>query len=147
MLDNKDLKILEILKSNSKSSTYKIAKKTLIPITTVHNRIKKLERAGIIVGYTTVLDHHKLGYGIVAYLLIKGDLGYLRAKKTAPLDIIEMVKKKEGVEEVHSITGQYDLLVKVRVKSISDLNSLLINKIREIPGVQSTETIIVLKEH
>ena len=70
MLDNKDLKILEVLKVNSRLSTQKIAKKTLIPITTVHNRMKKLEKEGIIKGYTVILDYKKLGKPILSFILI-----------------------------------------------------------------------------
>lgn len=146
-IDENDLRIIDLLKNDAKSSTYKIAKKTLIPVTTVHNRIKKLEKIGIIKGYTVVLDKQKLGYSVLAYVLIKGDLAYLRTKKTSPLEAVEMIRKKEGVEEVHSVTGSYDLIVKIRVKNMEELNNLMIHKIREVPGVLSTETIVVLKEH
>ena len=58
-MDEKDEQILQILLINSKLSTHQISKKTGIPITTVHNRIKKLTKKGIIKGYTIVIDHKK----------------------------------------------------------------------------------------
>jgi DNA-binding Lrp family transcriptional regulator len=69
-LDKKDLQILELLKRDSKLTTSKIAKKTLIPTTTIHNRIKKLEKSGIIKNYTLNLDWKKLGKNITAFILV-----------------------------------------------------------------------------
>jgi len=70
-VDNKDLHILEMLRANSRLSEQKIAKKTGIPMTTVHNRAKKMRQAGIIEGYTVRLNHAKLGKPLVAYVLLK----------------------------------------------------------------------------
>jgi len=65
-LDKTDLKIIEALKTNAKQTTSQISKKFNIPITTVHNRIKKLEKNGVIKTYSPVLDYHKLGKFIYA---------------------------------------------------------------------------------
>ena len=70
MLDKKDHQILKELQLNSKLTTQQISKKTLIPITTIHNRIKRLEKEGIIQGYTVTLDHKKLGFDILAFILL-----------------------------------------------------------------------------
>ncbi len=69
-LDKKDLQIIEILKGDSSLSTHKISKKTHIPITTIHNRIKKLKQEGVIKNFTVKLDHKKLGKHISAFILI-----------------------------------------------------------------------------
>lgn len=144
-IDKIDQKILEVLQDDSRLSSRKIAKKAGLPITTVYNRIKKLEQDGIIKKFSIVLDYEKLGLDVLAYILIKCDLTYLRKKDTNP--IINIVKKMPGVEEVNSVTGSTDLILKVRANSINQLMDVLINKIREIPGIQSTETILVLKQH
>ena len=60
-LDQKDKKILQILKENANLTTSQIAKKTAIPITTVHNRIKKLNKEKVIKNYTLNLDFEKIG--------------------------------------------------------------------------------------
>ena len=77
MIDEKDLKIISLLKENAKLSMQQIAKKTLIPITTVHNRIKKLEKSGIIKGYTINLDDKKL-QSISAFILVTVDYKFLK---------------------------------------------------------------------
>ena len=68
-MDDKDYAVLNVLRKNAKLSTKQIAKKTGIPITTVHNRIKKLESSGIIKGYTTILDNKLIG-NVIAFILI-----------------------------------------------------------------------------
>ena len=69
-MDKKDEKIISCLKEHGRWSIQKIAKQTLIPITTVHHRLRKLEREGIIKRYTVALDYKKIGLPIAAYVLI-----------------------------------------------------------------------------
>ena len=70
-VDEKDLRILEMLKQNCRLSEQKIARKTGIPMTTVHNRVKKMREEGIIEGYSVRLDYAKLGKPLTAYALLK----------------------------------------------------------------------------
>ncbi|MBW2963913.1 Lrp/AsnC family transcriptional regulator, partial [Candidatus Woesearchaeota archaeon] len=70
MLDKKDLRILDELKADAKLTTGQIAKKLNIPVTTVHNRIKKLEKLGVVEGYTAKVDYKKLGKPITAYIMM-----------------------------------------------------------------------------
>ena len=81
IMDNKDEKILELLRENSKLTTHQISKKTLIPITTIHNRIKKLEQEGIIKRYTLELDNKKLGKELAAFIHITVDYRLLKQLK------------------------------------------------------------------
>ncbi len=144
MLDEKDLKILDILKQNSKLTTQQIAKKTNIPITTIHNRIKKLEKLGIIKSYTVVLDYKQLEKGILAYILVTVNYLLPSGKKLRQEDIAKNIKKLANVEEVNIMTGVTDILVKVRVKDIDELNNFIIKRLREIDGIDKTQTMIVL---
>ena len=77
-LDKKDLKILDVLYANSDWPVRKVAKFTQLPITTVHNRIIKLKKTGVIQKYTIVPDYKKLDKSFVAYILISADLKYLK---------------------------------------------------------------------
>lgn len=141
-LDEKDKKILEILVENSKLTSQEISKKTLIPMTTVHNRIKKLEQKGIIKNYTVNLDLKKLGKTISAYMLITIDFKGILQETTA-----KNIKALDGVIEIASITGQTDLIVKVALKDMNTLNDFIINKLRSIEGVTNTQTLVVLNEY
>lgn len=145
-MDNKDERILEVLKENSKLSTQQISKKTSIPITTVHHRIKKLEKDGIIKNYTVVLDNKKIGKAISAYILITVDYKLLRQMKKTQHELARKLKSHPSVEEAATVTGETDIIAKVKVKDIDELDDLTTNHIRNLVGIEKTQTIVVLNE-
>lgn len=145
-LDEKDLKILEILKQKANSRTSQISKKTKIPVTTIHNRIKKLEKEKIIKNYTINIDFTKIKKPLKAYILINVNQGLLSQEKLSQKDIGEKIKELEGIESVDIITGTTDMIVVTRVATINKLNELLTKKLRNILGVNQTQTMMVLKE-
>lgn len=141
MLDKKDMEILNVLKHHAKWTTHHISKKTLIPVTTVHNRIKKLEKMGIIKGYTAILDHKKLGKAISAFVFI--DVSADNACKRS----VEILKGFEGLREVHeayTITGEHDIVMRVSVEDTDKLEEF-IEKLDGIEGVQKARTFVILK--
>jgi DNA-binding Lrp family transcriptional regulator len=146
MLDDKDFKILEVLKENSKLSTQQISKKTLIPITTIHHRIKKLEKQGIIKGYTVLLDNKKLDKGLSAYILITVDYNILKQKKTTQHDLAKKLINLKQVEKSEVVAGGTDIIIKVRVKDIDEMDNFVTKDIRNIEGIEKTQTMIVLHE-
>ncbi len=143
-LDKKDLKILEILKENSKLTTSQIYKKTNIPITTVHNRIKKLGNLGIIKGYTLRLDYNKLEKPILGFILVTVNYLLPDGTKIKQEEVAQKIKMLEDVEEVNIVTGVTDILIKVRTSSIEELNNFIIKKLRNINGIDKTQTMITL---
>lgn len=144
MLDKKDLKILDVLKQNARLSSQQIAKKTLIPVTTVYNRIKKLEKLGIIKNYTVVVDHKKLGKELEAFILITVDYKLLKEKDLTQHEVAGKLSKHEFVEDVAMITGVSDIVVKVRVSNITELDNFVTKYLRNIDGIEKTQTSIVL---
>lgn len=145
-MDEKDERILDVLKENSKLSTQQISKKTSIPITTVHHRIKKLVGEGIIKRYTIDLDYKKIGKPISAYVLTNVDYKMLKQMKKTQQDIAKKLKLHQAIEEVSMITGITDIIIKTRVKDINELNNLIDRYIRNLDGVDRTQTLIVLGE-
>ncbi len=145
MLDEKDWQILEHLKQNSKLSTYKIARKTLIPVTTVHNRIKKLEKQGIIQKYTVIVDNKKLGKPITAYILVHYDIS-LWGKKISREEFRKKILELPNIEAIEYLTGRFDILLKVQLRDMEELNTIILDKLRQIPGIGSSETFFVLEE-
>ncbi|MEK6948581.1 MAG: Lrp/AsnC family transcriptional regulator [Nanoarchaeota archaeon] len=146
MLDKKDLAIIEVLKYNSNLSTQKIAKKTNIPITTVHNRIKKLEKEGIIEGYTIKLNNKKIGKAIAAYILITVDYKLLNEQKISQYELAKKLKSNPNVEEASVLTGAADIIIKIRVSDIDQLNEFVTKQLRNINGIEKTQTAVVLNE-
>jgi Lrp/AsnC family transcriptional regulator, leucine-responsive regulatory protein len=146
ILDEKDKKILTLLIENSNLSTQKIAKKTNIAITTVHNRIKKLKKLGVIKNYTINVDKKKLGKNLFAYILVDVDNKALKNSKISQEQLARKIKNIDIVEEVSVIGGGSDIILKVSVEDIDQLNDFIMNKLRSFDAVDSTKTMIVLKD-
>jgi len=145
-MDEKDEKILMLLKENSKLTTHQISKKTLMPITTVHNRIKKLEKEGIIEGYTIRLNNKKIGRPIAAYVHIVVDYKLMKEKKISQHELAKKLKQREFVEEASMVAGPTDIIIKVRVKDIEELDNFVTKYLRNVEGIEKTQTMVVLNE-
>jgi len=146
VLDEKDSAIIAILKENAKLSTQQIARRTRIPITTIHNRIKKLEKHGVIKGYTVVLDNKKIGKPLAAFILVSTDYKGLKELKWSQYELARQLLKNPAVESSAMITGAADIIIKLRVGSIDELNEFVTAYLRNIGGVEKTQTAIVLNE-
>ncbi len=145
-LDNKDLRILEELSNNSKLTTNKLSKKLNLPITTIHNRIKKLEKTKVIEGYTLKLNHKKLNKAISAYILTTLNYTLPTGTKISQDELAKKIKRFEEVEEVNITAGVTDLLIKVRVSTVEALNDFVIKRLRSIDGIDKTQTMICMKQ-
>ncbi len=145
-MDTKDRLILNFLKENSKLSTQKISKKTRIPITTVHNRIKRLQKEGIIKKYTVLLDNKKLGKALSAYIAIIVNYDLLKKLNISQHDLAKKLKKSENVEEVSMITGGTDIIIKIRVANIEAMDDFVTKYLRNVDGIEKTQTMVILHE-
>jgi len=146
-LNEKDFKILEKLKENSKLTISEISEKTSIPITTVHNRIKKMEQTGVIKKYTLELNHSVLGNVITAYLMIHTSTMLANGLKVNQEDIVKEMKLLKQIDTIELLAGQGDILVKARVKDVNELNNAIIKQIKKIDGINNIQTMIVLNEY
>ncbi len=139
-LDEKDIAILDILQENSKLTVKEISRRIGSPVTTTHSRIKRLEKEGYIKHYRAILNPSKLGYKAAAYILVS----FARNSGLDQRDVAGEIAKLPQVQEVHIITGDWDILVKVRVRDVEDLGRFIIDRIRKIRGVEKTYTSVVL---
>ena len=140
MHKNIDEKILTILKHDAKLSTGSIAKKTGVPTTTVHNRIKRMEKEGIIKRYEPVLDYTKLGQGIHAMIFINAE------HKTDQEQLAKRLLQIPAIDHATIITGGFDMMIRARAGTIEELNTLITKDLHKVPGIEKTQTMIVLKE-
>ena len=145
-LDDKDSRILTLLKENSRMTTKELSKKLEIPQTTIHNRIKRLAETGVIKRFTIDIDRKKIDRGLVAYILCTVSYRSTRGEKINQLAVAQIIKKLPEVEEVSIVTGDNDLIVKVAMKDVDALNDFVIFKLRNIEGVERTVTSVVLSE-
>jgi Lrp/AsnC family transcriptional regulator for asnA, asnC and gidA len=144
IVDEKDKKILEILLDNSELSTHQISRKTLIPVTTVNNRIKKLKKLKVIKKFTIDIDNRKLGYHLESYILIRTSLKELKEVKMSMNDLIKLIRKNPDIQEINHITGDLDIILKMKVKDINELNDYVVNILSNYKGVEKTMTAMVL---
>lgn len=136
MLDEKDSAILDQLMKDSRKTTKAIARTLRIPRATVHDRIVKLEQRGVVRKYTAVPDYSHLGLGVSAFVLVQFEpAGGVSQRETA-----EEIAKIQGIFEVHMISGEWDMLLRVRGSSMEDIGRLVIDRLREVHGVARTLT-------
>lgn len=96
--------------------------------------------------YTIVLDYQKLGKEIAAYILLTVDYKVLQAHGVSQPELAAQLKKYWAVEEVAMITGNQDILMKVRVASVAELNRFVTEDLRNVEGIEKTQTMLVLQE-
>lgn len=136
-IDEKDQAILEELKRNARATTTEIAKKTRLPRVTVHERIRKLKKGGVIKLFTVAPDYAKLGRPSTAFILIAYAQGPVSQRELA-----RKISLLPGVHEVHAVTGEWDFLIKTRGASLQEIGELVVDKLRALPGVARTQTIV-----
>jgi Lrp/AsnC family leucine-responsive transcriptional regulator len=144
-LDEKDLAILTLIQENSKLTANQIAKKIGAPITTVFAKTKRMEELGIIKQYRAILSPEKLNLGTAAFIL--ASVSY-RTKDDTPItqrDVAEEIARFPEVQEVHIITGDWDLLVKLRAENVEAIGKFVVDKLRNIKGLDKTLTCMVFE--
>lgn len=136
-MDETDEKILAKLVENSRMPILKISAQTGIPDSTVSNRLKKLEKSNIIDKYTTILNPEELGINVAAIIIIQTETEkHENVEKELP--------KLTEVSQVYSVSGEYDILIKLWAHSLDELNDIINSKIRTIDGIEELRELIIM---
>jgi len=130
-LDTKDNKIIKLLKENSRLSIRDIAKKTQIRPSTVHQRIQKLISNNIIEKFTLKLNNKAVGEDFIVFMYL-----------TTSQDLHDTFFKNKHIKESFGITGEYDLLLKLKFKDIAEFNDYII-ALRKNKAITKTITNVV----
>ena len=136
-LDHLDLEILRRLSGDSRSSIRKLSRELGVPPSTLYSRIKRLEELGVVRGYTAVIDYAKLGFQVTAAIHVS-----VEGKMIEELERI-VASRPEAVA-VYDITGEYDMLVIARFRSIGELDRF-IKWLNKLEGVKRTVTSIAFR--
>ena len=131
-----DRKILSLLASDGRMSFTDLARQTGLSVSATHQRVRRLERRGVIRGYTAVINAADAGLPLTAFISIKP------FDPAAADDAPDRLAHLAAVEACHSVAGEENYILKVRVASPGDLENLL-SEIRAAANV-STRTTIVL---
>jgi Lrp/AsnC family transcriptional regulator, regulator for asnA, asnC and gidA len=139
-IDKLDRAILNLLMQDARTPYLEIARSCNVSGATVHLRIQKLEKIGIIKGSRLIVDPEKLGVGICAYLGIYLDKG------SHYKEVVEELKKIKEIVECHYTTGNYAVFAKLYCSDTAHLREVLNEKIQVLSTVQRTETLISLEQ-
>ncbi|ASK29973.1 AsnC family transcriptional regulator [Chryseobacterium sp. T16E-39] len=139
-LDEKDLSILRLLQKDAKLSVRDISTRINLSPTPTHERIKRLEKSGIIKEYTAVLDRKKVNKGMMVVCMIALNA---HNKKMATKFIEEVCKLKEVVE-FYNISGDFDFMLKILAPNMDEFHEFFVNKLSEIEGIGQTKSIFVM---
>ena len=133
-IDNKDQRIIDALKQDSREPIREIAKKTKIRPSTVHQRIQKLIENGIIEKFTIKLNNKSVGENFIVFMLVKGGT-------TEYID--NKILQDSHVKEVFGVTGEYDLMIKLKFEDVEEFHEFVLNFRKDKREIQSTMTMVV----
>ncbi len=135
-MDETDVKILELLTEDARLSSRQVARRLNISVGTVLGRIRRMEHAGVIKGYSAVVDHEKLGYELTAVTEIVVSKGKL-------LEMEREIAKWPNVCCVYDVTGETDAFVIAKFHNREEL-SIFAKRLLSLPLVDRTNTHVVL---
>jgi len=139
-IDNTDIQILNILMENAFTPYTEIGKKLFISAGTVHVRMNKMEKLGIVRSPQLQIDLAKLGMDITAFI------GVYLIRSDSYDNVVRELKKIDSVISCNYTTGNYSLFLKIVCRDTQHLREILHDKIQKIEGISRTETLISLEE-
>lgn len=137
-LDETDRCIVAALQENGRMPLSEIARRAGVAPATVHERLAKLRRAGVVQGFAVRLNARVLGFTVTALIHLRTELSDQVERTIGDLRAIP------EVEEVHVVTGEYDLVIKVRARDTGHLQDLLVTRIHRVTGFIRSATEVCL---
>ncbi len=135
-VDETDRKILNVLLSDSRLSFRGVASKVGVSAATIINRIRRMEKEGIIKGYTAVIDYEKLDYDIDAIINMKISKGKL-------FEVEKRIATNPSVVAVFDVTGDFDSTIMAKFRNRRALDAFL-KRVQTYEFVEATNTVLVL---
>lgn len=140
LLDDKDIAILKMLQQNARATVREISDAIHLSSTPVHERIKRMEEAGVIKEYVTLLDPAKVRKGlmVICYVSLK------QHNKTAGGKFIKAIHEMNEVTECYNISGDFDFMLKVMVENMDDYYNFHVNKLSEADNIGNVQSVFVM---
>ena len=142
VLDRDDLRILELLQHDARLTNKEIAQKIGKSVTPVYERIKRLEKEGIIRQYVALLDNRLIQKGLTAYTHVQLKEHAFQMMQTFEKEAIQFPE----VMECYHMTGQYDYLLKVAVRDMDEYYDFVINRLAKLENLGTVQSFFVLNE-
>lgn len=144
-IDEKNKELLHLLQQDSKQSIAKLSQVLGIGISSVHARMKSLKDDDVIRYYSAIVNADKVNRGTLAFILVTvryrvpGRKGVLSQR-----EFCEQIAVHPLVQGVHVLSGEYDVLLKVRAENIGEMNKFIVDFLRELPEVDKTLTMFAM---
>ena len=142
ILDAVDKKLLVLLQTDSKQTNKELSMKLNLSVTAVYERIKKLEREGIIKSYAALVDKSKIEKGFVVFCHLK----LIQHTKEFLTKFESEVIKLNEVLECHHVSGDYDYILKILVKYMEASRKFLVTKLISLQHIGSTQSTFMISE-
>jgi Lrp/AsnC family leucine-responsive transcriptional regulator len=148
VLDEKDARILRELERDCRQRTNQIAKQTNLPITTCHNRIKKLSASGHIAHFRAVLNPEKLGKPLLSFVFATLNRGpHNHSNHTNDSAVLARIASHPCVQEAHKVSGDWDVLLKIRTGSVRELNDFISETLQGQQLIDRAQTYVAMETH
>jgi len=141
-LDSIDYKILELLQEDAKQTNKELSGKLNLSITAVYERIKKLEKDGVIKKYVALINKEKIAKAFVAFCHIK----LVKHTQEYVVQFEKDVARLDEVTECYHISGDYDYILKVHVEDMQSFREFMVNKLTTINHIGSTHSMFMINE-
>ncbi|WP_129116478.1 Lrp/AsnC family transcriptional regulator [Halegenticoccus tardaugens] len=136
-LDDTDRAILRILQEDARTPFSEIARRIDMSSATVHDRVGRMEEAGVIEGYHAKVNAKEVGFGTSA-------LVGLRVKQGHEAEALEQLRGIEGVREIHLTTGEWDVMLRVYAADTEGLRDLMFDHVAHMDGFARSQTMVIL---
>ncbi len=141
-LDQNDYKILNLLQSDSKMTNKQLSYQLNLSTTAVFERVKKMEKSGLIKNYTAILDRKMLGYELMVFTHVKLE----RHSGQNIIDFESQITVFDEVLECYHVSGDSDYILKMIFADMDDYREFIVSKLTTIPSIGSTYSIFVINE-
>jgi DNA-binding Lrp family transcriptional regulator len=138
-LDLTDRRIVDELRRNSRMSMRALAATLHISRANAYTRVARLEREGVITGYTATIDPQRYGHALSAYV-------YLKVRQQSWRDLRQRLLEIPEVDHAALVSGEHDIVLLVRTRGTAALRDLVLTRLQDMPEVMSTQTVLIFDE-
>ena len=138
-LDDVDRRLIGLLLEDGRLPVNELAQRANVSRATAYNRFDRLRANGVLAGFTAVVPPEKVGLGLTALVLVDVDQQYWGRTRDELVDL-------PGLEYLALTSGQFDMVLLVRVADIEALRDIVLVRLHAVKGVRSTQTVFVLEE-
>lgn len=138
-LDETDLAIVAALVADGRVSVNELARQVNVSRATAYARLERLRANGVVTGFTAVVDRAKLGLPLAAMILLNVDQHSWR-------ELSEELRRIPGFEYLALTSGEFDMVLLVRVPDVAALRDVVLVKLASLPQIRTTRTVFVLDE-